>query len=70
MGQKLNKYKVAFIVLLPLVVIGLAVWYGHAHNLAVLNPQGIIAQKQQQLIYTARFPSLLSFQYMSSCFCL
>lgn len=45
-----KKYKRSFIAFVVLLIIGLAIWYLHAKNFAVLNPKGIVATKERNLM--------------------
>lgn len=54
-----RKIKLAFFLLIPLGVILLALFVARGHGIAILNPAGVIAQKQRNLILFATLLSLI-----------
>jgi cytochrome o ubiquinol oxidase subunit 2 len=54
-----KKYKYALLILLVLGFVALAVWYLHSTNIPVLEPKGMVGQKERQLIYMALSLSLI-----------
>lgn len=54
-----KKSKLAFLILLVLGLVALAVWYFHGRSIAVLDPQGPIALQERNLIGFAVLLSLL-----------
>lgn len=53
MNKKLKVILVSGIVLVTLAATALASWYLGSHNIAVLNPKGVIAEDQKSLLITA-----------------
>jgi cytochrome o ubiquinol oxidase subunit II len=54
-----KKYKVALIILLALAAVLLAVFFMLTKNVAVLNPKGVIALKERELMITATLMMLI-----------
>ncbi|MFA5004035.1 MAG: ubiquinol oxidase subunit II [Candidatus Saccharimonadales bacterium] len=46
----MKKYKIIIPIVLALIVVGLAGWYLHGHNVAVLAPRGEVGQKERHLM--------------------
>ena len=53
MNKKLKVILVSATLLVALFIIALGIWYISTHNIAVLNPKGMIAEEQRQLMITA-----------------
>ena len=54
-----KKFKIAISVLLFLAAIAVAVLYIRSHNIAVLEPKGMIGEKESDLIITASLLMLI-----------
>lgn len=53
MNKKLKIILISGVVLATLAVTALASWYLSSHNIAILNPKGVVAEDQKSLLITA-----------------
>lgn len=53
MNKKFRIILVSAAALFALLVTALAVWYVNSHNVSVLNPKGVVAEEQRQLLVTS-----------------
>lgn len=54
-----SKLKFLPLILLFIIFLAISIWYLHDSNIAVLNPKGIVAYKERQLIYDALLLALI-----------